>query len=139
MRRDLATWAARRALARPTLTVLALGVAACATSGPAQRPEASRIQYGDATFYGRYHHGKPTASGEPFDMYALTAAHLHLRLGTRVRVTNLRNGKQVVVRINDRGPYGNRRRIIDLSYAAARAIDMIIAGVVPVRLEVLAP
>jgi rare lipoprotein A len=70
-------------------------------------------------------------------MYALTAAHLSLRMQTRVKVTNLRNGKSVIVRINDRGPYGNRKRIIDLSYAAARALDMIEAGVIPVRVEIV--
>jgi rare lipoprotein A len=121
---------------------------ACATTvSPAPPPPPGkisappgRIEYGDATFYGREENGGPTASGERFDMYAMTAAHRTLRLGTRVRVTNLRNGKQVIVRINDRGPYGHRRhRIIDLSFAAARALDMLKAGVVPVRVEVLSP
>jgi rare lipoprotein A len=92
---------------------------------------------GLATWYGGKHHGGPTASGERFNMRDLTAAHRRLPFGTRVRVTNLRNGKSVTVRINDRGPYG-RGRIIDLSWAAAREIDMIEAGVVRVRLEVLA-
>lgn len=77
-----------------------------------------------------------TASGERFDKNALTAAHRTLPFGTRVRVTNTRNGKSVVVRINDRGPY-SRGRIIDLSKEAARRIDMIEAGVVPVVLEVV--
>jgi rare lipoprotein A len=92
---------------------------------------------GEATFYGRRHHGGPTASGERFNMYALTAAHRTLRFGALVRVENLLNGRQVVVRINDRGPF-SRGRIIDLSYAAARIIDMVGAGIVPVRLQVLA-
>jgi rare lipoprotein A len=95
------------------------------------------VQQGQATWYGKNHHGGPTASGERFDMWALTAAHRTLPMGTRVRVTNLRNGRQVIVRINDRGPYGGARHIIDVSYAAARELDMIEAGVVPVRLEVL--
>lgn len=69
-------------------------------------------------------------------MYALTAAHRTLRFGAQVRVENLRNGRSVIVRINDRGPFG-RGRIIDLSYAAAQRLDMIQAGVVPVRLQVL--
>ena len=71
-------------------------------------------------------------------MHALTAAHLTLRMNTHVRVTNLRNGRQVAVRINDRGPYGHKC-IIDLSRAAAERLDMLEAGIVPVRLEVLAP
>jgi rare lipoprotein A len=78
-----------------------------------------------------------TASGERFDKHALTAAHRTLKLGTRVRVTNQKNGRSVVVRINDRGPFGNKARIIDLSEAAAKQLDMIEAGVVPVTLEVL--
>jgi rare lipoprotein A len=69
-------------------------------------------------------------------MYALTAAHRTLPMGTRVRVTNLRNGRTVIVRINDRGPY-SRKRIIDLSYAAAKEIGMIEAGIVPCRVEVV--
>jgi rare lipoprotein A len=91
---------------------------------------------GKASWYGREQHGGPTASGEKFNMNALTAAHRTLRLNTRVRVINLRNGREVVVRINDRGPY-SRGRIIDVSFAAARALGMIEAGVVPVRIEVL--
>ena len=78
-----------------------------------------------------------TASGERFDKHALTAAHRTLPLGTRVRVTNTKNGRSVVVRINDRGPFGHHNRIIDLSEAAAVQLDMIEAGVVPVTLEVL--
>jgi len=94
------------------------------------------VEEGLGTWYGRDHHGGPTASGERFDMHAMTAAHKTLRMGTRVRVVNLRNGRAVVVRINDRGPYA-RGRIIDVSQAAARELGMIEAGVVPVRVEVL--
>ena len=90
-----------------------------------------------ATFYGDEQHGGPTASGERFDKRKMTAAHRSLRFGTRVRVTNLKNGRAVEVRINDRGPYGNRNRIIDVSEAAARRLDMIEAGVVPVTVEIL--
>jgi len=92
---------------------------------------------GKASFYGGKHHGGPTASGERFDKNAMTAANRDLRFDTIVRVTNLNNGKQVTVRINDRGPFGQRERIIDLSEAAARKLDMIRAGVVPVTVEVL--
>jgi rare lipoprotein A len=98
-------------------------------------PATGRVQEGLATWYGGSLHGKPTASGERFDKNAMTAAHRKLRFNTRVRVTNKRNGRSVVVRINDRGPYG--RAIIDLSEAAARELHMIDAGVVPVRIEVL--
>ena len=93
-------------------------------------------QVGLATWYGTSFAGKKTASGERFDMNAMTAAHKTLRMQTRVRVVNLKNGRSVVVRINDRGPYA-RGRIIDVSQAAARALGMIEAGVVPVRVEVL--
>src|SRR5205823_6298814 len=84
-------------------------------------PEPRVVQTGKASWYGDPHHGRKTASGEVFDMYALTAAHRTLPLGSRVRVTNLANGRAVDVRINDRGPT-LADRIIDLSYAAARAL-----------------
>ncbi|HEU4732269.1 MAG TPA: septal ring lytic transglycosylase RlpA family protein [Kofleriaceae bacterium] len=89
-----------------------------------------------ATYYGSEAQGGPTASGERFDKRQLTAAHRTLPFGTRVRVTNTRNGRSVEVRINDRGPYG-RGRIIDVSEAAARRLGMIDAGVVPVIVEVV--
>jgi rare lipoprotein A len=84
------------------------------------------LQEGLAVWYGPGFHGRRTASGEVYDMHALTAAHPTLPFGTRVRVTNLKNGRSVVVRINDRGPFGGRY-IIDLSYAAARAIGALSA------------
>jgi rare lipoprotein A len=87
---------------------------------------------GMATFYGKHEHGGPTASGERFNMYALTAAHKTLPMQTRVKCTNLKNGRSVTVRINDRGPYG-KGRVIDLSWAAAKELEMLEAGVVPVR------
>ncbi len=90
---------------------------------------------GIASWYGERFHGRKTASGEPFDMKALTAAHPTLPFGTIVRVTNTRNRRTVDVRINDRGPYA-KGRIIDLSYAAAKQLEMIDAGAVEVRLEV---
>lgn len=111
-----------------------------ATATPARQLPAggaAGVQDGQATWYGGGHHGGPTASGERFDKNALTAAHRTLPMGTRVRVTNKHNGRSVEVRINDRGPYGNKGRIIDVSEAAARRLDMIDAGVVPVRVEVL--
>ena len=104
---------------------------------PPRTGPAPAVQRGLATFYGVEQQGGPTASGERFDRNQLTAAHRTLPLGTRVRVTNTRNGRSVEVRINDRGPYGGHGRIIDLSEAAARRLDMIAAGVVPVIVEVL--
>ncbi|NEP19125.1 MAG: septal ring lytic transglycosylase RlpA family protein [Leptolyngbya sp. SIO4C1] len=92
---------------------------------------------GIASWYGPGFHGRQSASGERFNQNALTAAHRTLPFGTRVRVTNLNNGRQVVVRINDRGPYSGGR-VIDLSAGAAREIGLIGAGVGPVQLEVLA-
>lgn len=95
------------------------------------------VEEGLASWYGPRFHGRPTASGEPFNMYAFTAAHRILPLGTYVLVTNLENGRRVVVRINDRGPFVPGR-IIDLSYAAARALGMLERGVVRVRVVALA-
>ena len=92
-----------------------------------------------AIWYGGKWHGRRTASGETFDKEALTAAHRSLPFGTRVRVTNLENDRQVIVRINDRGPYGkDRARVIDLSEAAARELAFGDRGEIRVRLEVLA-
>ncbi len=98
-------------------------------------PEGS-VQTGVASWYGEEFHGKSTSSHEIYDMNDLTAAHNTLPLGTYVMVTNLDNGKSVTVRINDRGPFV-KNRVIDLSYAAARAIDLIGPGTAPVKLEVL--
>ena len=93
-------------------------------------------QVGTASWYGSYFEGKETASGEPYNMYDLTAAHPSLPLGTFVKVTNLRNGKAVVVRVNDRGPVVDGR-IIDLSYSAAQVIGMKSRGIQRVRLDVV--
>ncbi|ASC71537.1 putative endolytic peptidoglycan transglycosylase RlpA [Halomicronema hongdechloris C2206] len=109
----------------------------------AGRPQAmanqvaiASVSSGMASWYGPGFHGRRSASGEVFNQHALTAAHRTLPFGTRVRVTNLRNNQQVVVRINDRGPYSHGR-VIDLSAGAARAIGLARMGVGPVRLEVL--
>jgi rare lipoprotein A len=107
-------------------------------AAPDEQVEVLSVQRGQATYYADRFHGRTTASGERFDQGALTAAHRRLPFGTRVRVINLNNDASVIVRINDRGPFGNRRRIIDLSRAAAERIGMIQAGVVPVKVEVLA-
>jgi peptidoglycan lytic transglycosylase len=95
----------------------------------------SYLERGQASWYGPGFAGKPTASGERFVPCKRTAAHRTLPFGTRVRVTNLQNGRSVVVKINDRGPF-IQGRIIDLSRGAARAIGMIDAGVVEVEIVV---
>ncbi|MBW0235497.1 MULTISPECIES: septal ring lytic transglycosylase RlpA family protein [Pseudomonas] len=89
---------------------------------------------GTASYYGARHHGKRTASGEPFNQNALTAAHPRLPFGTRLLVTNLSNKKSVVVRVNDRGPY-TRGRIIDVSRKAAQQLGMLRSGTAKVRVQ----
>jgi rare lipoprotein A len=91
---------------------------------------------GNASWYGRKFHGRKTSSGEPYDMYQFTAAHRELPLPSYVEVVNLRNNKRVIVRVNDRGPFHDER-IIDLSYAAAKALDMLEAGTAPVQVTAL--
>ena len=93
-------------------------------------------QRGVASWYGRDFHGKPTSSGETYDMYQLTAAHKTLPIPTWVEVTNESNGRQVIVKVNDRGPFVDGR-IIDLSLRAAEELDMIEAGTTPVRVRAL--
>ncbi|MDQ2694710.1 MAG: septal ring lytic transglycosylase RlpA family protein [Pseudomonadota bacterium] len=93
---------------------------------------------GLASWYGADFHGRPTSSGVPFDMYAISAAHKSLPIPTHVRVTNLGNGRSIVVRVNDRGPFVDDR-IIDLSYAAAMKLDMVEDGVAEVEVAALAP
>lgn len=130
------------ALAALLATVLWLG--GCATRAPSApdmpgMPDAppgdaqvqGEIERGLASWYGEKFHGRRTASGEPFDMNDLTAAHKSLPFGTRVRVRHARTGQEVLVRINDRGPHV-RGRIIDLSRAAAAAIGLVQTGVAPV-------
>jgi rare lipoprotein A len=111
-----------------------------AKSGPAKKPTELKgpvsAQTGQASWYGKAFAGKPTASGEIFNHELLTAAHQSLPLGTKVKVTNVTNGKSVEVKVNDRGPYVGGR-IIDLSRAAARALGMIEDGLTEVRLETI--
>jgi rare lipoprotein A len=112
-----------------------------ATAGqnkPNNKKRSQPYQVGTASWYGEYFQGKPTASGEPYDMLDFTAAHPTLPLGTFVKVTNLRNGKAVVVRINDRGPVVDGR-IIDVSYNAARALGFKQRGLQKVRLDIYQP
>jgi rare lipoprotein A len=103
----------------------------------AELPPTTHVQVGVASWYGKDFHGRPTASGEIYDMYQPTAAHLTAPLGTYALVTNLENGQSVRVRINDRGPY-KRPRILDLSYEAARQLDMVRPGLGRVQIDFLA-
>ena len=100
------------------------------------QPEHHWFQIGRASWYGKFFQGHETASGEDFDMNAMTCAHRSLPLGSLVKVTNLRNHKSVILRVNDRGPVP-RSRIIDLSYAAARLLGFGQRGTAPVRIELL--
>ncbi|MEM7417382.1 MAG: septal ring lytic transglycosylase RlpA family protein [Gemmatimonadota bacterium] len=95
---------------------------------------------GVASWYGEQFHGRPTSNGERFDMNQPSAAHRTLPLPSWVRVTNLANGREIVVRINDRGPFHDPdRRIIDLSYAAARDLGIVETGTASVRVQAVAP
>ncbi len=110
------------------------------TERPAEKPSPTAqiskpgAMEGLASWYGRQFHGRRTASGERYDMNKLTAAHRSLPFNTKVRVTNLENGRSIIVRINDRGP-SIRNRIIDVSRAAARRLDFEQQGIVRVRIE----
>lgn len=131
-----------RAAARAALIIGLWSAGTCllaGTPGVDQIHHKSSFQVGKAAWYGGQFHGRQTASGEPFNMYRLTAAHRELPLGTLVRVTNVANRRSVIVRINDRGPWLGEGRIIDLSYAASRALGMVDIGVAMVKLELLSP
>jgi rare lipoprotein A len=112
----------------------------CATAADPESPSRRRVQVGLASFYGPGFNGDRTANGEVFDQRKLVAAHRTLPLGSTVRVTNLENGRQVVLRIIDRGPFGPNHRkgcIIDVSKAAARRLGFVRDGLSRVRVEVL--
>jgi rare lipoprotein A len=104
----------------------------------AVRP-ATHVQIGNASWYGKHHQGRRTANGEQFDARSLTAAHRTLPLGSEARVTNLKNGRWVDVRITDRGPFGKHQRVIDVSQAAAEEIGLKGTGVGKVKVEALRP
>lgn len=129
-----------------TVTVEAPVPAPAGVEEPAQETRAAKhvaravrnlptIQ-GIASWYGKQFHGRQTANGERFDMHELTAAHRSLPFGTTVEVKNLANGRSVVVRINDRGPYSGRR-VIDLSYGAAKQLGMVGSGTAKVAIQPL--
>ena len=119
------------------LKIVALGavvlVAGCA--GPGAVVRRGWTEVGIASWYGKPFHGRLTANGERYNMYGISAAHKTLPLGTKVKVTRLDNGRSLVVRINDRGPFV-QGRIIDLSYGAAKKLKMVQEGIVKVRIEV---
>jgi len=118
------------------LAVLALAVVLSAACSGTRFLARSGGQIGIASWYGPDFHGRMTSNREIYNMYDMTAAHPSLPFGTRVLVTNLDNGRTAEVRINDRGPFA-KDRIIDLSYAAARMLDMVGPGTAPVRLEIM--
>lgn len=123
-----------------SINTLAAGVLAILAFTPlnsAANSDRSHSLKGTASYYGGKFHGRKTASGERFNQHGLTAAHKTLPLGTKVRVTNLRNGDSVDVKINDRGPF-HKGRVIDLSKGAAREIGMLHAGTAKVKVEVIA-
>jgi rare lipoprotein A len=103
----------------------------------AKTKEVKTKQVGLASWYGKPHQGRKTASGERFSRQQLTAAHRSLPLGTKVKVTNLRTKQQVVVKINDRGPYADGKRIIDVSEAAAKQIGLLERGTERVEVAVV--
>jgi rare lipoprotein A len=129
-----------RRLLLPVLGSCALGLLAVQgeadLAGARSRPQTQGAfqQVGIASWYGPGFHGRRTASGEIFDQYGLTAAHRKLPLGTEVKVTNLENGRSILVEINDRGPYV-KGRVIDLSKAAARRLGIVKVGLGRVRVE----
>jgi rare lipoprotein A len=131
----IATGCATARVSEPPSTARMTAPRPPASRPPAPRPDAP-AQTGEASWYGPQHHGKRTASGEVYDMNKLTAAHRTLPLGTRVRVTNIENGRSVDVRINDRGPFVDGR-VIDLSRAAAERLGALGEGVVRVSLKVI--
>lgn len=101
---------------------------------------AGFVQEGMASWYGQEFDGRPTASGETFDMHGYSAAHRTLPLHTWIHVTNLENGRSAILRVNDRGPFAHtHERVLDLSYGAARELDLVAAGTARVRIRALAP
>ena len=150
----MATMSRSKALRTASVVLSAALATGCAVSGlgdgqPGDTPEVARPalppdraaagrrpapRYDVASWYGAWHHGRPTASGEPFDMEDLTAAHRSLPLGACIEVIHLVNGRHVFVRVNDRGPYVDGRTL-DLSYRAAQELAMLDDGLARVRIR----
>ncbi|MEZ5361559.1 MAG: septal ring lytic transglycosylase RlpA family protein [Bryobacterales bacterium] len=126
----------------PAVFCLAVFAASCGKNlnvdlPPPTPARVGAVETGEASWYGKPYHGRRTSNGEVYDMNGLTAAHLSLPFDTRVRVTNLANGRSVELRINDRGPF-LRGRVIDVSRKAAQRLDMLASGTARVRVEVTA-
>jgi rare lipoprotein A len=123
---------------RACILILAFCLGACSALSAKEKniQKHTHATVGIASFYGAKFQGRRTASGEVFNTLEMTAAHRTLPFGTQLRVTNLRNGKSVVVRVNDRGPH-LRGRIVDLSKAAAKKIGITRTGIARVKLEIL--
>jgi rare lipoprotein A len=119
----------------PACLLLLVFVIAGCSSGPRPAPQRTHKAYGLASYYSKKFHGRRTASGERYNMHAMTAAHRSLPFGSTVEVTHVKNGRTVTVRINDRGPFV-KGRIIDLSYAAAKKLGMLSEGVARVSVRV---
>lgn len=125
---------------RAAVVLMLLGVVSTIGCSANRRPQSlpdssglKPIEKGTASWYGPRFHGRRTANGERFDMNELTAAHPSLPFGTLLEVRNTRNGKSVMVRVNDRGPF-SKSRIIDVSFAAARELGLVLSGTAPVQL-----
>jgi rare lipoprotein A len=125
-----------RRLCAVAAIIILITLCGCSVKSPAISHGPDGSVRGVASWYGPGYQGRTTANGEKFNMNAMTAAHKKLPFGTRVRVTNLANGKKVVVRINDRGPF-IKGRIIDLSREGARRLGFMKAGLAEVKLEIL--
>jgi len=124
-----------RGTAAAALGLLLAGAPAVSVpAGAVPPPGDARAEEGLASYYARGFHGKRTASGERYDMNAMTCAHRTAPFGARLRVEDLATGRSVVVRVNDRGPFV-RGRVVDLSWAAARRIDLVRRGLARVRVE----
>ncbi|HYS15955.1 MAG TPA: septal ring lytic transglycosylase RlpA family protein [Candidatus Binatia bacterium] len=119
-----------------SLALIAPGCAATRKPTRAAAPPPGTRIVGLASWYGQRHQGRATASGEAFNMNLLTAAHRTMPFGTRLRVTNVENGRSVVVRVNDRGPWVNDR-VLDVSLAAAKALGIVGDGVTRVEIVVI--
>lgn len=118
------------------VTLLMIALNGCGAINNVQMYEMSKVQFGVASWYSNDFHGNKTSSGEKYDKDDFTAAHRAIPFGTIVKVTNIKNGRNAYVRINDRGPHKASRKV-DLSYAAAKKIGMINDGIAKVRLEII--
>ena len=135
-RKSSPMWKPSWRISRPDLLPVLLFILLASGCASWQPGRSISQEVGMASWYGKDFHGRPTASGEIYNMYGYSAAHKTIPLGSTVRVTHLGNGRSIVVPINDRGPFVGKR-IIDLSYGAARHLGMVKEGIAKVRVEVL--